>query len=129
MYIGFRKVRKLVIYMNIKEFYNEIGGNYSDVLSRLSNEALITKIVKKFNEDPSFSQLEEALDSGNIDLAFRAAHTLKGISLNLSFDKLSKDAIEITEILRAGKLDGTKELFDSLKKTYDETISKIKELD
>lgn len=115
--------------MNIKEFYNEVGGNYADVLSRLNNEALISKIVKKFNEDPSFSQLEEALNSGNVDLAFRAAHTLKGISLNLGFDKLSKDAIEITEVLRAGELDGTKELFDSLKKTYEETVSKLEDLD
>lgn len=118
-----------MLYMNIKEFYNEVGGNYTDVLSRLNNEALISKIVKKFNEDPSFSQLEEALKSGNVDLAFRAAHTLKGISLNLGFDKLSKDAIDITELLREGKLDGTSEIFASLKKTYDETVSKLKELD
>lgn len=115
--------------MNIKEFYEIVGGNYNDVLSRLNNEMLILRIVKKFGEDPSFKQLEEALKEKNVDLAFRAAHTLKGICLNLGFDQLSKDAVDITEILRAGTLDGTAELFDSIKTNYDNTIDLLKELD
>ncbi len=115
--------------MNIKEFYDAVGANYNDVLTRLNNESLVNRIVKKFDEDPSFKQLEDALNRQDTDLAFRAAHTLKGICLNLGFDQLSKDAVEITEILRAGKFDGTKELFDSLKKSYNNTIEKLKELD
>ena len=115
--------------MNIKEFYEIVGGNYNDVLSRLNSEMLITRIVKKFAEDPSFKQLEEALKEKNVDLAFRAAHTLKGICLNLGFDQLSNDAVDITEILRAGTLDGTAELFDSIKASYDNTIDLLKELD
>lgn len=115
--------------MNVKEFYDFVGANYKDVLTRLNNEALIGKIIKKFDEDPSFTQLEEALKKGDVDLAFRAAHTLKGICLNLGFDQMSKDAVDITEILRAGKLDGTKEIFDRLKVSYQKTIEKLKELD
>lgn len=115
--------------MNIKEFYEIVGGNYDDVLSRLNNEMLISRIVKKFGEDPSFKQLEEALKEKNVDLAFRAAHTLKGICLNLGFDQLSKNAVDITEILRSGSLDGTAELFDSIKASYDNTIESLKELD
>lgn len=115
--------------MNIKEFYEIVGGNYNDVLSRLNSEMLITRIVKKFAEDPSFKQLEEALKENNVDLAFRAAHTLKGICLNLGFDQLSNDAVAITEILRVGSLDGTAELFDSIKTSYDNTIESLKQLD
>ncbi len=118
-----------VVVMNVKEFYEQVGANYNDVLTRLNNEALIGKIIKKFDEDPSFNELEHALEDGDIDLAFRAAHTLKGICLNLGFDQMSKDAIDITEILRAGKLDGTKELFDKLKDSYLNTIEKLKDLD
>lgn len=115
--------------MGIKEFYEKIGANYNDVLVRLNSELLISKIVKKFGEDPSFSQLEDGLENKNVDLAFRAAHTLKGICLNLGFDNMSKDAIELTEILRAGSLEGTDELFKRLKKSYNETIDCLKSLD
>ena len=115
--------------MSIKEFYEIVGGNYNDVLSRLNNEMLITRIVKKFADDPSFNQLEEALNAKNVDLAFRAAHTLKGICLNLGFDQLSKDTVDITEILRGGTMDGTSELFDSIKASYNHTIDLLKELD
>ena len=42
------------------------------------------------------------------------------------FDQLSKDAIDITEILRGGSLDGTAKLFDSIKASYDNTIESLK---
>lgn len=61
--------------------------------------------------------------------AFRAAHTLKGITQNLGFSQLSPLAIEITEILRQGTLDGTDALFPKLKDAYDKAIACIKEVD
>lgn len=64
-----------------------------------------------------------------MDEAFRAAHTLKGITQNLGFSQLSPLAIEITEILRAGTMDGTDTLFPQLKEKYDMTVACIKEVD
>ncbi len=63
-----------------------------------------------------------------MDEAFRAAHTLKGITQNLGFSQLSPLAIEITEILRAGTMDGTDTLFPQLKEKYDMTVACIKEV-
>lgn len=115
--------------MDIKECYKEMGGDYEDIFSRLKNISLITKIVKKFNDDQSIKELEEALDEKNVEKAFRAAHTLKGICLNLSFKQLTDDAVKITEILRAGSFEGTDELFQKIKEEYNKTVETIKHLD
>lgn len=64
-----------------------------------------------------------------MDEAFRAAHTLKGITQNLGFSQLSPLVIEITEILRQGTMDGTDTLFPQLKEKYDRTVACIKEID
>ena len=115
--------------MDIKECYKEMGGDYEDIFFRLKNISLITKIVKKFNDDQSFNELEKALNEKNVEEAFRAAHTLKGICLNLSFKQLKDDTVEITEILRAGSFEGTDELFKKIKEEYKKTVETIKQLD
>ena len=61
--------------MDIKECYTLIGADYNEVLSRLSSEKLITKIVKKYLDDTSFNDLKEGIETKNIELAFRGAHT------------------------------------------------------
>lgn len=65
--------------MTIKECYEAMGGDYEDVLKRLMNEARIQKFALMFKKDPSMSQLTQAMDAGDVETAFRAAHTLKGI--------------------------------------------------
>ena len=115
--------------MDIKECYEAMGADYDDILSRLRNTTLITKLVKKFVEDDNYKVLEKALKEKDVDAAFRAAHTLKGVCLNLGFTQLTKDTVAITEILRAGSLEGTQELFEKIKPIYEKTIETIKELD
>lgn len=36
--------------MDIKKFYEEIGGNYEEALSRLMNDSLIERFVLKFKK-------------------------------------------------------------------------------
>ena len=88
--------------MNIAEFYQSLGVNVNDVLNRLRNEGLIKKYLLKFAEDSSFSDLEKAISEKNYQNAFRAAHTIKGICLNLELRSLSGPSVELTELLRSG---------------------------
>lgn len=76
--------------MNINECYQAMGADYEEVFGRLRNERLITKFVLKFPGDPSFSQLQSTLEEKNVEEAFRAAHTLKGVAQNLGFTPLYK---------------------------------------
>ena len=70
--------------------------------------------------------LGEAIAAGNVEEAFRAAHTLKGVCLNLGFDNLYKASSAITEIFRAGELAGAEEAFEEVEKQYNITVNAIK---
>ena len=83
--------------MTIRECYGELGLDFDAVLSRLVNEKLVQKFALKFLDDPSFQNLKDALDSKDVETAFRAAHTLKGVCLNLGFDRLYEVSAELTE--------------------------------
>ena len=115
--------------MTVKECYEQMGSDYESVLGRMGSEAMIKRFALKFLQDPSFNNLKENLEKNDGEEAFRAAHTLKGICLNLGFSQLIEDVVNITEILRAGKLEGTDELFSKIQTTYENTVAEIKKLD
>ena len=97
-------MQKGITSMNINECYQAMGADYEEVFGRLRNERLITKFVLKFPGDPSFSQLQSTLEEKNVEEAFRAAHTLKGVAQNLGFTPLYEATATLTEVLRAGNL-------------------------
>lgn len=115
--------------MNLIECYSALGGNYEDVLRRLTSERLVKKFAVKFLDDKSYGLLENSLSENNIDEAFRAAHTIKGVCANLGFDKLLHSSSEITEALREGNIDMANELFPIVTEDYLLTINSIKSLD
>ena len=86
--------------MQIAECYEAFGGSYQDVKNRLQNDALIQRLVIKFLADTSYEKLSNAIREEDYEEAFRAAHTLKGVSQNLSFDRLSDSSQRLTELLR-----------------------------
>lgn len=86
--------------MTIKECYEKVGSDYDGVLKRLGSEALVKRFAVKFLNDPSFQELTDGLAAQDGEKAFRAAHTLKGVCLNLGFTELYKVSAELTEVLR-----------------------------
>lgn len=115
--------------MNIEECYTAMNGNYQEVLERLRSEAFICKFVKRFPEDRSFAELKEALAAGDAEKAFRAAHTLKGVCVNLGFSGLFELSSALTEKLRGGELSGYEPYFEKLAAAYEKTVSAIQQLD
>ena len=119
--------------MDVKDCYREFEGNYEDALSRLMNDTLIEKFLKKFLNDDSYNSLSVYIKNRDYHEAFKAAHTLKGVSLNLSLSRLSASASEITEYLRDCDnkiIDETVlfRLFDSVSKDYRMTVEVIEKL-
>lgn len=114
--------------MTVIECYEKIGGDYENAMSRFKNEALIKRFLPMFLSDPSFNELTAALEKGNAVTAFRAAHTLKGVTANLSLAKLNSVSVEITEILRAEELLRAKEYFPNVKEAYDTAFKAIEQL-
>lgn len=114
--------------MTIEECYKQLGGDYSNVLSRLSNDAIIRKFLVKFLSDDSCENIFTNLESGNMEEAFRAAHTLKGICQNLGMDNLYRSSFEVTEALRGGSNNTNEEMLSRLKADYEAAVETIKQL-
>ena len=112
--------------MTIQECYQKMGADYEDVLKRLYSESMIRKFARMFLDDDSYPKLEDALKKKNVEEAFRAAHTLKGVCQNLGFTNLYQPAYELTEVLRAGTLEGSKDWFDRVTEQYNITIDAIR---
>ena len=86
--------------MNIEECYNRMGGDYAQVLLRLPSGALVKKFITKFLDDGTYQELCRAMEQGDRELAFRAAHTLEGVCANLGLEQLRASAGTLTETLR-----------------------------
>ncbi len=114
--------------MTVQECYERIGGDYESVFGRFRKEERIKKFVFRFPGDKSFGTLCTSIESGNTEEAFRAAHTLKGVSQNLSFDRLFKSSHEITEALRAENMEAVDALLPQVREDYELTVSAIQAL-
>ena len=115
--------------MTLKECYDALGGNYEDTVRRLYNEKLVEKFLFKFEEDPSFENLKKALEEEDLEAAFRAAHTLKGVAQNTGFDNLAESSSVLTEALRSRKVMPDAEQVEEVCKDYNkirETITEYK---
>ena len=115
--------------MTIQECYNAMGGDYAQIESRLPSAGLIKKFITKFLDDSSFSELCKAMKEGQREQAFRACHTLKGVSANLGFSRLLSSVTELTELLRP-ETDTIPEeavlLLEEVRKDYELTVSSIR---
>lgn len=113
--------------MSLEEFYNEIGGNYNNLISRLKNENLIVKFLKLFLQDESFNNLKKSVEAGDLKQAFIEAHTLKGLALTLELGDMIPTIKDITEKLRNFN-NIEQEEFNKLETIYNKIISLIKML-
>ena len=105
--------------MTVQECYEMIGADWQDVLQRFGgSQAIVKKFAIKFLDDPSFSDMKKAVAEKNVEDAFRAAHTLKGVCLNLGFSDLYHTSYDITEIFRAGTFEGAEELMEAMDDQY-----------
>lgn len=91
--------------MTIRECYKLFDGDFEDVLSRLIDDARIEKFSLRFLDVTEYNELIEAMAKQDWNNAFLAAHTLKGVSLNLGFSRLAKIDAELTEVLRPRQVD------------------------
>lgn len=89
--------------MNIKECYEIMDANYEDVHDRLINDELILRFNKKFLSSKDYYDMLKFLEEENYPEAFRMAHNIKGLCLNLSYSGLYTVINELCEALRHGK--------------------------
>jgi len=114
--------------MSIQELYELAGSNYNEIISRLP-ESMLPSLLKMLLEDTSIQDLNKGIETKNGELAFRAAHTLKGVCLNLGLDNLSQYAMALTERLRNQQLENYQKEYELTINEYNKIIDAIKQLD
>ena len=78
------------------------GADTDDALARcMGNEAFYFKLIGKVLDDKNFEVLEQAIQAKDLDKAFEAAHSLKGVLGNLSLTPVYDPVNEMTELLRS----------------------------
>lgn len=81
------------------------GNDVPGALERfMGNEAMYLRFLGKLRQDESFGQLMAALEAGDAQAGFAAAHTLKGLYGNLGLTELVALNTPVVESLRAGAL-------------------------
>ncbi|MGI6200075.1 MAG: Hpt domain-containing protein [Christensenellales bacterium] len=86
---------------DFRERFEAYGGDYEATMGRfMGNEALYRRLLPMLFEDDSFSKLKAALIAGDLEGAFQAAHTLKGVTGNLGLTPLYAAICQIVEPLR-----------------------------
>ena len=86
--------------MNVKECYDMMGADYAGTFGRLLKDERIKKYLDKFAAIDNYGSIKNELDAGNIEAAFRAAHSLKGVAANLGLTKVFEAAHPLCEELR-----------------------------
>lgn len=114
--------------MTVKEFYDQTGGGYEEMFTKFGSDVMITKFLTIFKRDKSYETLVEKLDGGDTEGSFQAAHTLKGVILNLNLLGLKDPVCNLVEALRAGNLNAARSLFPAVKEAYGVTCDALDRL-
>lgn len=114
--------------MTIEQCYQQLHGDYAQVLQRLPSAALVERFIGKFLDDDSYPNLRSAMQASDAEAAFRAAHTLKGVSANLGFEQLRGSASKLTEQLRGVTVISidAQALMEQVTQDYEMTVGAIR---
>lgn len=115
--------------MTVRDCYELINGDYEDVKRRFLTDARIQRFALLFLKDGSMEELRTAMAAGECENAFHAAHTLKGVCLNLGFTGFGDIVSRMTELLRAGNLDEAAKGLDELECAYAVTFNGLRALE
>lgn len=116
--------------MDLKTCYQQMEGDYQAVMGRLRQEERVAKFLRLFQADESFALLERSMAAQDWPEAFRAAHSMKGVALNLGLTALANTSSELTEALRAGApAQDPAPLYQAVKANYDKALAAIAALD
>ena len=90
--------------MENKDRLKSAGIDIEDAMKRfMNNEAMYLKYLKRLPDEETYAMLSEAMEAGDVEQAFQAAHRLKGLIGNLSLVKINTVLCDIVEVLRSGE--------------------------
>lgn len=99
------------------------GIDYTDAMERMGdNGDLYKRLAMKYLDDGNYVELVAAMDVANYDDAYKAAHALKGVAGNLSFDKLFELAGTVSGALYQGEYQAAQPLMPAIKDAHEKVV-------
>jgi len=98
--------------------------DFADGVKRVMNNAkLYVRLLTKFKTDTRLDNLETAIATNDMEKAKNAAHTLKGLSANLSLTELNKQSLALETQIKAGVADPAQ--LNVVKSAFAKTLQEI----
>ena len=105
------------------------GMDVDAALKRFMNNAgLLLKHARRFPDEGTWGRLLAALEAADAGEGFAAAHTLKGITANLSFTALHAAADAMTEDLRAGNIEAARRRLPEAEAAYNALCTALRRI-
>ncbi|MDR0323531.1 MAG: Hpt domain-containing protein [Treponema sp.] len=100
-----------IIYVNVEEGTKRV----------MNNTKLYAKLLGKFKDDKSLTDVKNFLDAGDFEKAKAAAHTLKGLAANLSLIELFNQTLELETQIKAKSVNPGQ--FTAVENAYAQTLT------
>lgn len=111
-----------------KNALKEAGIDIDNALERfMGNEALLERFLKKFLEDSNHAALNAAVSAGDQEAALTAAHTLKGVSGNLSIIPLHDLLTRQVQLFRENNWEEAVAVMPQISKVYETVEDTIRQ--
>lgn len=113
--------------MSLSDDMRNLGANVDDALSRfMGNEALYLRMLAKLPKAIEESEVMPCFEEGDKEGALAKAHTLKGVTGNLSVTPLFDAYSEIVSLLRSDNVEEAKAKLEAILPKQAEIIETIK---
>lgn len=114
----------------VQEIMKSYGMDGEATMRRfMGNTKLYIKLLDMLPADNSIHELDDALSAGDLEKAFEAAHTLKGVAGNLGLSPLYDAVCVIVEPLRKGEaVEGYPALFGAVQKEFKNALAMLEAL-
>ena len=104
-----------------------LGANVDEAVERMmGNEAFYQKMLGKFPAMLESAALSTDFDGSDCGPVVEKAHTLKGVTGNLSLTPLYEAYTEITNLLRAEEAEAARELLTEIQPVQEKIVACIK---
>lgn len=99
------------------------GIDLADAMKRMDDdEALYKRLAFKYLNNTNYVDLVAAMEVKDYDDAYHAAHTLKGVSGNLSLAKLYQVASAASDALKQGEYQAAEQMMPDLKAAHEKAV-------
>lgn len=113
--------------MSLLTELKEMGVNTDEALARfMNNSAFYERMLGKFVANAESTEVMSFIDSGDFEQAEKNAHTLKGVTGNLSLTPLFKGYDGVVSAIRSGDFTAAKQIMSDTLPVQEKILDCIK---